>query len=224
MKRFCDGQKNFSAPSAAMERAPVRKKLVAALIGSTLLAGCTPTVGTAAVVDGEKISVASVQESVNEIVSQRAATGQPDQGDIADGQQAQQQLRFFIISLAIAKAAQLNGITITPAELSQYRASVIQQIGGEANLLAALAQNAIAKRDFELYLKDVLYQQKLSEKLVPGDATETATARREAFQKTMLSVLSDMKISVNPRFGIFDPTTSSLTLKDYTNGAVQPRS
>lgn len=207
-------------------RQGLSRKVVLGIVGASLLAGCTPTIGTAAVVDGEKISVASVQESVSQIVSQRQTVGQPDQGDVADGQQAQQQLRFLIISVAIAKAAEKNGVTISPAELDAYRAQVINQIGGERNLIAALTQNAIAQRDFDLYLEDVLYQKKISEKLVPGDANDSAiaTARREAFQKTMFEVLSNLNIKVNPRFGVFDPASSALTLKDYTNGAVQAHS
>lgn len=208
------------------ERANVLKKVAVAGLAAALLSGCTPTVGTAAVVDGEKISVNTVQESVSQLITQRRATGFSDPGDIANGTQAQDQLRFHIISIVLAKAAAKNGITLTPAEVDDYRNSVIAQVGSEANLIAALTQNTIAGKDFEMYLKDVLYQQRLGEKLVPGNATDpaVASARSSAVNKEMLTLLSSFKITVNPRYGIFDPTNSSLTLKDYTNGALQPRS
>lgn len=202
----------------------LKKVATGALVGA-LLTGCTSTVGTAAVVGDEKISVRTVQESVGQLIEQRRTAGVADPGDIANGAQAQDQVRFHIISIVLARAASENGVILSPAEIDNYRNGVIAQVGSKANLLAALTQNTIAKKDFDLYLKDVLYQQKLGEKLVPGDASDTAVAgaRRDAVNKVMLTLLSSLKIRVNPRYGIFDPTSSSLTVKDYTNGALQPR-
>lgn len=201
------------------------RKIVALGVIAVLLSGCTPNLGTAAVVGDTKISVGSVQDSVSQIVEQRRANGPSENTDIASGQMAQDQLRFQIISVVLAKAASQYGVRITPSELDASRTAVVNQFGSEKALLTALTQNQIARKDFDLYLTDVLYQQKLGEKLVPGDARDRAVSasRGDAVNKLTFETLAATKITVNPRFGIFDPTSGMLTMKDFTNGAVLPR-
>lgn len=207
-----------------MKGISVRKTFALVALG-LMLAGCTPAFGTAAVVGDEKISLSTVQDSVSEILQQRAALGSLDTGDAKSGELAQDQLRFHIVSVLFANIAKENGITVTPAEFIAYRDRIINSLGGEEGLLTPLTQNQIARGDFDLYVYDVLYQQKVGEKLIPGDENDRAvlTARGDAFNALVTKALTSTKITVNPRYGIFDPTTGFLTLKDYTNGALQPR-
>lgn len=204
----------------------VVRKIVALGFVAVLLSACTPNVGTAAVVGDTKISVNSVQESVRAIVEQRRATSPTENSDIASGQMAQDQLRFQILATVLAHAAKQYGVTISPAELSSSRRAVLAQFGSEENLLMALTQNQIARKDLDLYLESVLYQQKLGEKLVTGDANDSAvaSARSEAVNRLTFDTLGKTKITVNPRFGVFDPVSGMLTVKDFTNGALAPRS
>lgn len=201
------------------------RKIVALGVVALLLSGCSSQVGSAAVVGDTKISVNTIQESVRAIVEQRRATGPTENSDIASGQMAQDQLRFHIISAILAKAAAQYGVVISPSEFDAYRQNVFTQVGSEQALVTALTQNGIARQDLDLYLTDLLYQQKLGEKLVSGDPNnrEVVTARDSAVNRLTFETLANTKISVNPRFGVFDPTSGLLTMKDFTNGAIVPR-
>lgn len=201
------------------------RKKVALAVAALLLTACTPAFGTAAVVGDQKISISSVQESVSQIINQRSVTGEPDTGDVGSGQLAQDQTRFQIVSIVYAKAAKKVGVTVSPAELEAYRSEIIRQVGGEKNLIIPLTQNSIARKDFDLYLYDLLYQKKMGEKLVAGDATDKAVvdARVEAVNKVIRETFTENKVTVNPRYGIFDESTLLITTADYTNGALRPR-
>lgn len=203
----------------------VVRKILALGVLAVLLSACTTNVGTAAVVGDSKIPVTMVQESVRAIADQRRAAGPSDNSDIASGQMAQDQLRFHILVLILEQAAARNGVTLLPSELSQARSEVLAQVGGEEQLAAALTQNGIARKDFDSYLTAILFQRKLGEKLVSGDANDrnVSAARTDAVNRLTFETLTATKIVVNPRFGVFDPTSGMLTIKDFTNGALIPR-
>lgn len=201
------------------------RKILALGVVAVLLSACAPNLGAAAVVGDSKISVDSVQESVRQIVEQRRAVAPTENSDIASGVMAQDQLRFKILAQIVELAAAKYGITLTPADLDASRRAVLAQVGNEQQLLVVLTQNQVARGDLDLYLKAVLYQQKLGEKLVSGDGNDrtVAAARSDAVNRVTFETLAATKIIVNPRFGIFDPTSAMLTIKDFTNGAVAPR-
>lgn len=202
----------------------MRKKVALMVVGLALTA-CAPAFGSAAVVGGEKVSLSTVQESVGQVINQRRLTGEANNNDVANGALAQDQLRFQIISLIFAKAAKKVGVSISPSEFSAFRSDIIKSVGGESGLTGPLTQNAIALKDFDLYLYDLLYQRKISEKLVPGASTDqnVVAARRDALNRLIQETFTETKVVVNPRFGTFDPTTTTFTFQDSTNGALAPQ-
>lgn len=200
------------------------KKVALALVGLFLTA-CAPAFGSAAVVGDEKVSLSTIQESVSQVINQRREAGSPNTQDVGGGELAQDQLRFHVISVIFAKAAKSAGVTVSASEFAAYRAEIVRSVGGEKGLLIPLTQNSIARKDFDLYLYDLLYQKKIGEKLVAGDATDqnVVAARTDAVNKLIQETFAANKVTVNPRFGIFDPKTTMITVEDYTNGALQPR-
>jgi hypothetical protein len=200
----------------------VRKRISLALITAALvLSGCSGTqFGAAAVVDGEKISVATVEASVTGVMNQRRATGEQDTGTVRSGQDARDQMRFHIIAVSVRQLAEARGITISPGEKNEVRQQLIQSVGGDEGLLIALTQNAIAKADLDRYVESVIYQQKLGRQLLPGDTPEVEAQRRDLVQAELAKKFRSAKISVNPRFGVFDAQSGLLLNRDNTNGAV----
>jgi hypothetical protein len=200
----------------------VRKRISLALISSALvLTGCSGTqFGAAAVIDGEKISVATVEASVTGVLNQRRATGEQDTGTVRSGQDARDQMRFHILAVAVRQLAQERGITISPGEMNEVRQQIIASVGGQEGLIIALTQNAIAEADLDRYIESVIYQQKLGKQLVPGEGPEVEAQRREAVQAALDKRVQASTISVNPRFGVFDQKSGLILNRDATNGAV----
>lgn len=185
------------------------------------VSGCSGSqYGAAAVVDGERIPMATVEASVVSLMDQRRAAGEQDTGTVRSGEEAQTQMRFHILSVMLRQVAEARGITISEGERAATRQQVLNSVGSEEALLVALTQNGIAQHDFVTYLDDVIYQKKLGEALVPGEGPDIDSQRNDAVQKVLQEKLESAKITVNPRFGNFDKKTGLLMDRDTTNGVV----
>lgn len=197
-------------------------RLVAiATVAVLALSGCAGTqFGAAAVVGDETIEMSTVEASVTGLLNQRRNIGEQDSGTVRNGQSAREQVRFFILTTAMAQVAKARGITISEGEKTSLRRDFLARYGTPDALLLAMTQNGIAEADFDRYIEVVLYQRKLGELLVPGDEQEVAAQRGEAVNNAVLEHMSKIEIKVNPRFGIFDPLNVTISERDDTNGVV----
>jgi len=200
------------------------KKLIAPIavvLAALFLSGCSGSqFGAAAVVDGERITAATMEASVAGLMNQRRAAGEKDTGTIRTGEDARNTMRFHILSVMLRQVGESLGVTISDGERRQVRNQIVASVGGEDGLTIALTQNGIWSGDLATYIDDVLYQRKIGETLVPGTGDEIESQRNDAVQKVMQAKLDQAKISVNPRYGVFDKSTGMLTSRDTTNGVV----
>lgn len=201
---------------------------VSAIVGALAvvalgLSSCSSSVGVAATAGAEKITINQVQASVNSITAARKAQNLPVDPKASDLPRSQ--LRFYLLSLLLKNAAKANGVTISSTEIASRRKAIIDQLGGEAKLPAALANAGIAKEDFDLYLRDVTYEEGIGLAAVPS--TETGSnvdqTRGAAVQKAILEAGKSAKVSVNPRYGTWDPATANIVAVDTTGGAVKKK-
>lgn len=187
------------------------------------LSSCSSSVGVAATAGGEKITINQLQASVNSIGAARKAQALPADPKANDLPRAQ--LRFYLLSLLLKDAAKTLGITISSTEIASRRKAIIDQLGGEAKLPAALANAGIAKEDFDLYLRDVTYEERIGITAAPSAAVGSAgdQARGAAVQQAILGAGRQAKVSVNPRYGTWDPATANIVPTDTTGGAVKKK-
>lgn len=188
------------------------------------LSACSSSVGVAATAGSDKITINQLQASVNSINAARKAAAVPvDAKTAADLPRTQ--LRFFILSALLKQAATAKGITISPSDIAARRKAIVDQLGGEPKLPNALANAGIAKEDFNLYLIDVTYEERLG---LAGAPTAPAgstgdQARGAAVQQAVLDAGKKAKVSVNPRYGTWDATTANIIAVDSTGGAVKKK-
>ena len=192
---------------------------IAAISAALLLTGCSQ-VSSAATVGSVKISQATVQSSINDIMAERSKVDS-SQMQLEVGEDLNRsQMRFHVLSELLNKVAEKLKITVSKAEIDTRRASITEQVGGEAALPTALVGAGIAAKDFDLYLQSIIISDKLSQGLeasgVPADQVGLA------IQKLVVDMAKENKVTINPRYGVWDAINADVVPVDSAGSAVTP--
>jgi hypothetical protein len=94
------------------------------------------------------------------------------------------------------------------------------QVGGEAGLPTALVNAGIAPQDLDRYIEAIAYSDKISQKLVAAGVTEDQLGAE--IQKLVVAKSKEIGVTVNPRYGKWDPTTADVIPADSAESAVTP--
>jgi len=196
------------------------KKKIAALVSIgalLLLAGCAST--TAAFTVGKNsVSVTDIQTSVDNIVAARKGVDTTGMTLQTGNALIESQVQFFLFAELLSRLAQEHGLSVTPAELAQEKAGVIQQVGGAAIFPKALINAGIDPKSVDLYFTSVLYSQKLSDMIKKSG---TAAADVSAALTSLVSQEAiKLGVTVNPRYGKWDAKNGVLIPADAASGAV----
>lgn len=192
---------------------------IAAISVALLLTGCSQ-VSSAASVGSVKISQSTVQSSINDIMAERSKVD-TSQMQLETGEALNRaQMRFHVLSELLNKVAAKLEITVTKAEIDTRRASIVEQVGGEAGLPTALVGAGIAAKDFDLYLQSIIISDKLSQGLeatgIPADQIGTA------IQRLVVDIAKENKVTINPRYGVWDAVNADVVPVDSAGSAVTP--
>ncbi|MGW7236870.1 SurA N-terminal domain-containing protein [Streptomyces sp. NPDC054804] len=163
--------------------------------------------GAAAVVGGQRISVAQLETRVNEVrQAQRAAV--PDQQQYqqvlaATSSLTRDTLHNMVLDQVLHRAAQDAGIGVSRKEIQQMRTGLEQQAGGSKALQNAWLQKyGIAPKRLDDNLRLQLEAQKLAQ-LLGTDTTQPA------FWKALSKASQELHVDLNPRYGAWDVQKSS---------------
>ncbi|MER5909266.1 SurA N-terminal domain-containing protein [Streptomyces sp. NPDC001982] len=174
-----------------------------------LLAACGNEAhpGAAAVVGGQRISVAQLESRVQEVrEAQRAAVpddSQYQQVLASTSSLTRDTLHTMVLDRVLHRAAQDQGIGVTRKEIQQMRAGLEQQAGGAKALETAWLQKyGIAPGRLDENLRLQLEAQKLAQTL-GTDTTEPA------FWKALSTASKELHVDLNPRYGAWDVQKSS---------------
>ena len=197
------------------------KKILAitAVVVTFLLAGCSQ-IGAAATVGDTKITQATVQASVDAILSERAKVD-TTQMQLETGSTLNvSQLRFHLLGTLLRELGQELKLNVTKAEIDSRRASILEQVGGEAALPNALVNAGIAPQDLDRYIEAIAYSDKISQKLTAAGVTEDQLGQE--IQKLVVAKAKEIGVTVNPRYGKWDATTADVVAADSAESAVTP--
>ena len=197
-------------------------KRVIALItvaSALLLAGCSQ-VGAAATLGSTKITQATVQKSIDGVLAERGKVSTAGMTLETGAALNRSQLRFHLISALLGAVAADEKITITKAEIDARRASIVTQLGGEANLPKALVGAAIASSDFPEYLQLILQSEKISAAAMAAGISQ-ANAGSE-IQKLVIAKANALKVTVNPQYGKWDSITGDIVATDVASPVASP--
>ncbi|MCZ0988823.1 SurA N-terminal domain-containing protein [Streptomyces diastatochromogenes] len=181
--------------------------------------------GAAAVVGGQRITVAQLENRVNEVrKAQRAAV--PDETQYqqvlaSTSGLTRDTLHNMVLDRVLHRAAQDEGITVTRKEVLQMRTGLEQQAGGAKGLETAWLQKyGIAPEQLDDNLRLQLEAQKLASRL----GTDTS---QPAFWKALSQASEELHVDLNPRYGSWDVQKSSRVdaktpwVREVTAGAQQ---
>ncbi|WP_432057482.1 SurA N-terminal domain-containing protein [Streptomyces sp. bgisy022] len=182
--------------------------------------------GAAAVVGGQRITVAQLEERVDQIrEAQRAAVpdeAQYEQAVARTGSLTRDTLNGMVLDRVLERAAEDAGVTVSDREVQQLRFDLQEQAGGAEALEAAwLQQYGIPPQRLDDNLRLQVTAQKLAESL----GTDTS---RPEFWQALSEAGKELDVDLNPRYGSWDPEKSSRVdattpwLRDVT-GAGAPR-
>ncbi|WP_018548128.1 SurA N-terminal domain-containing protein [Streptomyces sp. LaPpAH-108] len=163
--------------------------------------------GAAAVVGGQRITVAQLESRVNEVrAAQRASAPDPAQYQqvlASSGSLTRDTLHTMVLDQVLARAAHDAGVTVSRKEVQKLRSDLEQQAGGAKGLEAAWLQKyGIAPERLDDNLRLQIEAQKLAAKL----GTDTT---QPAFWKALSQASKKLRIDLNPRYGTWDTTKSS---------------
>jgi len=167
--------------------------------------------GAAAVVGGQRITIAELESRVNEVRSaQRAVTTDEAQYKQAVAQTSsltRDTLHTLVLDQVLNQAAENEGVSVTRKDIQQLRASLEQQAGGAKALEDAwLQQYGVAPKRLDDSLRTEIEAQKLAAAI---GADMNTTEGQAVFWKAMSEASKKLDVDLNPRYGTWDVKQSS---------------
>jgi hypothetical protein len=198
----------------------VKKFLTVAVASiAVVLTGCAQ-VGAAATVGGVRISQATVQGSVDSILAERSGVD-TTQMQLETGESLNRsQLRFHLFGTLLREVGAELEITVTKAEIDTQRAAILQQVGGEDQLPIALVGAGIAPQDLDLYIEAITFSDKIGNLIASSGVPEEQIGTE--IQRLMTAKAKELGVTVNPRYGAWDPETADIVANDAAGSAVTP--
>ncbi|MEU1365587.1 SurA N-terminal domain-containing protein [Streptomyces sp. NPDC005803] len=176
----------------------------ALLTAAPLLTACGSQAhpGAAAVVGGDRITVATVQGQVADVRQAQDASEQSAQMTGQSGQLVRAKLHGLILDRVLDKASADAGVTVTRAEIQQMRQSAVAQYKGEDGLRAAVLQERwIAPDQIDAFLREQVQLTKLGQAL---GADPTTPAGTKILGDALTKASKALEVDVNPRFGAWN--------------------
>ena len=195
------------------------KKLFSTLLVALLLTSCGGM--TTGVSIGEtEIKSSEIQKYVDEILTARN-TVDTSQMQLIDGPELlRNQAQFLIVKVILDKVALDKNLSITSADIAARRADAISRLGGESQLPAALVGANLAFSNLDEYLRILLISDRLNSDLVATGVAEDVAAKQVS--KLIIDTASKLGVTVDAKYGKWNPTTATIEAADATSGAVTP--
>ena len=155
------------------------------------------------------VTVKDVTNSVNEILAERKGVDTTGMQIATGADLTLEEVNFHVIAYLLADTAKANSVTVSDTEVATRKASIISQLGSAADLPKALVAANIASEDLNLYIRSLLYDEKLATLL-----EQKGTSQSDAGAKLQADVAqegTDIGVKINPKYGNWDPTQAVVT-------------
>jgi hypothetical protein len=193
------------------------KRILVALVGLFLLAGCSQ-MDSAASVGKTEIKLETLQSRIDSILAERSKVDtsqmQLENGDVL----TRSQLAFLISNLILDEIAKDAEIEVTEADLEAYKIEIFQSIGGEKMLPTVLVNASIAPEALTDVLRRDLILRKIGTSLSETGADDGTI--NQMIQTLVTKKSDELKVVVNPRYGKWDAATISVIGTEPAGDAV----
>ncbi|MFF2846659.1 SurA N-terminal domain-containing protein [Streptomyces sp. NPDC058001] len=189
-------------------RTAVTVSAVALIAGAPLLTACGGDAhpGAAAVVGGQRITVAQLESRVDEVrTAQRNVTANQEQYDqvvAKSGGLTRSTLHTMVLDQVLDRAAKDAGVSVSRKEIQAVRGNLEKQAGGLKALQTAwLQQYNVPPSRLDDNLRTEVEAQKLAQAL--GIDMNT-TEGQAVFWNALSKASKQLSIDLNPRYGAWD--------------------
>ncbi|MCZ7431618.1 SurA N-terminal domain-containing protein [Streptomyces sp. WMMC1477] len=177
--------------------------------GVPLLTGCGGEThpGAAAVVDGDRIEVSSVQARAEAV--RDAQRSDPNGGQLIQqtGPLPRYTLNYMLRERVVEESARRHGVEITRRDVQEHRAAQEKQRGGPKGLEAFMIQQSIAPEHIDDALRMQLLIDGIAKAIGVGPRTPNAD---DVMNREFVETARSLDIDVNPRYGEWDVDLVSL--------------
>ena len=198
----------------------MKKILVAlTLVSGLFLTGCSQS-NEAATVGDFKITQTELQGSIDAVMAERAKVDitqmKLESGDALN----RGQLRFKILMHTFDEIAKELKITVTASEITAKKSQIIQSVGGESELPKNLVNAAIAKQDFDTYVRAIVISEQITSALSASGVAEADVATK--LGQLLSAKAKELGVKINPRYGVWDDQAGDVVAANVTGDAVKP--
>lgn len=197
------------------------KKILAVLTiaSALLLTGCSQT-NEAALIGDFKISQTELQSSIDAVMAERTKVDS-SQMQLETGEELNRgQLRFKILMHTFDEIAKELKIEVTSSQVGAKKASIIQSVGGEAELPKNLVNAAIALQDFDAYVRAIVISDQIAEALAQSGVAEEEVSTKVG--DLLNAKAKSLGVKINPRYGVWDNEIGDVVAANVTGDAVKP--
>jgi hypothetical protein len=197
----------------------VKKKILAliAVLSLGTLTACGQ-MNSAATLGDITISQQQLQDTVGQLVKEREGVDVSQMQLESGGALNRSQLRFLIITNIFDEIAKELKLSVTKTELATTRQGLVDESGGEATLATNLVAAQIASSNFDRYIRAIIISDNLTLALQESGVPEDEVAAR--ISELVTAKTKELKISVNPRYGIWDDASGDILEVDSAGNAV----
>ena len=197
------------------------KKILAVLTiaSALLLTGCSQT-NEAATIGDFKISQTELQSSIDAVMAERAKVDS-SQMQLESGEELNRgQLRFKILMHTFDEIAKELKIDVTSSQIGAKKATILESVGGEAELPKNLVNAAIALQDFDVYVRAIVISEQISLALSQSGVAEAEVSAKVS--ELLTAKAKTLGVKVNPRYGAWDNEAGDVVAANVTGDAVKP--
>jgi hypothetical protein len=196
-------------------------KKILALIAALSLATLTAcgNANTAATIGDITISQTELQTTINTLVKEREGVDAAQMQLETGASLNRSQLRFMIITTIFDEIAKELKISVTKTEIATTKAKLIDQSGGQAAFQKNLVAAQIASTNFDRYVRAVILSDKFSQALKDSGVADADISTK--ISQLVSAKAKQLKITVNPRYGVWDDASGDIVAKDAAGSAVQ---
>jgi hypothetical protein len=211
-----------SANRVRINESELYVKKFLALLGVISILGLTGCgkMDSAATIGDVTISQADAQAVVDEILAERAKIDTTDLQLATGAELNRGELRFAIITQLFDEIAKELKLEITPTQIEQRKAELIAQVGGESELARNLVAANIAPSNFDEYVKAIMTSDLIAEALRQSGIPDDQLSAR--IGQLVTAKAKELKVTVNPRYGVWDIEQGDIVAKDSAGSAVVP--
>ena len=191
------------------------KKILAVLTiaSALLLTGCSQT-NEAATIGDFKISQTELQSSIDAVMAERSKVDS-SQMQLETGEELNRgQLRFKILMHTFDEIAKELKIEVTSSQVGAKKASIIQSVGGEAELPKNLVNAAIALQDFDAYVRAIVISDQIAEALAQSGVAEEEVSTKVG--DLLNAKAKSLGVKINPRYGVWDNEIGDVVAANVT--------